>query len=228
MCSSDLIDQASELILDLADLPASAGDGKALMPTIARVEEHVGVTIERILGDGAYGSGENCAACAERPDGPVDLVSPMRRPADPEVDKSAFEIDTEGQTATCPQVQTVSASSSKTDDEGRTTHKFIFDRTSAWPVRCSNAVSAVKPPDVPSPPPPTKPTCVLPASASKPTSSKIATACAPAWKASSPNWLHTAYVTPAIWANPSAACNAYPWAQPSTSNVSSRWPKPKG
>jgi hypothetical protein len=125
---STSIDQASELILDLADLPASAGDGKALMPTIARVEEHVGVTIERILGDGAFGSGENRAACAERPDGPVDLVSPMRRPADPEVDKSAFEIDTEGQTATCPQGQTVSASSSKTDDEGRTTHKFIFDR----------------------------------------------------------------------------------------------------
>lgn len=125
---STSIDQASELILDIADLPASDGDGKALMPTIERVEEHVGVTVERVLGDGAYGSGENRAACAERPENPIDLVSPMRRPADPEVDKSAFELDLEAETATCPHGQTVRASSSTTDDDGRTSHKFTFDR----------------------------------------------------------------------------------------------------
>jgi len=124
---STSIDQASELILDLADLPASAGDGKALMPSIARVEDHVGVTVESVLGDGAYGSGENRAACAERPENPIDLLSPMRRPADPAVDKSAFAIDFDAQTATCPHGQTVSASSSKTDED-RTSHKFTFDR----------------------------------------------------------------------------------------------------
>jgi hypothetical protein len=59
---------------------------------------------------------------------PIDLLSPMRRPADPEVDKSAFEVDLDAQTATCPRGQTVSASSSKKDEEDRTTHKFIFDR----------------------------------------------------------------------------------------------------
>jgi hypothetical protein len=127
---STSIDQASELILDIADIPASAGDGKALMPSIARVEEHVGVTVESVMGDGAYGSGENRAACAERPDSPIDLLSPMRRPADPEVDKSAFALDLDGETpmATCPQGQTVSASSTTTDEEERTTHKFTFDR----------------------------------------------------------------------------------------------------
>lgn len=128
--TSTSIDQASELILDIADLPASAGDGKALMPSIARVEEHVGVIVECAMGDGAYGSGENRAACAERPENPIDLLSPMRRPADPAVDKSAFTIELDGQTptATCPHCQTVNASSSTTDEDGRTSHKFTFDR----------------------------------------------------------------------------------------------------
>lgn len=125
---STSIDQASELILDIADLPASAGDGKALMPAIERIEEHIGVIVESVMGDGAYGSGENRAACAERPENPIDLLSPMRRPADPAVDKSAFEIDLDAKTATCPNGQTVSASSTTTDDEDRTTHKFVFDR----------------------------------------------------------------------------------------------------
>jgi hypothetical protein len=53
------------------------------------VEEHVGVTVERAVGDGAYGSGENPAACANYPAHPIDLVSPQARPDDPEVDKSA-------------------------------------------------------------------------------------------------------------------------------------------
>lgn len=128
--TSTSIDQASELILDIADLPANAGDGKALMPSIARVEEHVGVIVECAMGDGAYGSGENRAACAERPENPIDLLSPMRRPADPAVDKSAFTIELDGQTptATCPHRQTVNASSSTTDEDGRTSHKFTFDR----------------------------------------------------------------------------------------------------
>lgn len=127
---STSIDQASELILDIADLPASEGDGESLLPSIVRVEEHSGVIVECALGDGAYGSGKNRAACAERPDNPIDLLAPMRRPADPEVDKSAFslDLDRENPTATCPGGQTVSASSSTTDENGRTSHKFVFER----------------------------------------------------------------------------------------------------
>src|SRR5271157_2104649 len=98
---STATEETSELIVDIVDMRASSGDGQELMPTIARVEEHAEVKVEQVLGDGAYGSGINRAACAERIDVPVDLVSPMRRPAVPEVDKSAFRIDAEGQTATC-------------------------------------------------------------------------------------------------------------------------------
>lgn len=130
------MDQASELILDIEDLPAPAGDGQDLMPAIERVEEHAGVTVERAIGDGAYGSGKNRAACAERQacterserDAPIDLVSPLRRPTDPEVDKSAFQIDEQAQTATCPQGQTVQAGAVQIED-GRPVLKFVFERT---------------------------------------------------------------------------------------------------
>ena len=36
------------------------------MPTIERVEEHAGVTVEQVIADGAFGSGQNRAACAEQ------------------------------------------------------------------------------------------------------------------------------------------------------------------
>jgi transposase len=95
-------DADSELILDVQDLQASSGDGRELRPTIDRVEHNAGVTVERVIGDGAYGSGENRAACAERVPAPVDLVAPVMQPPDPGVDKSAFALDLEAQTATCP------------------------------------------------------------------------------------------------------------------------------
>jgi len=125
---STSIDQASELILDIEDLSAPLGDGQDLLPAIGRVEEHVGVTVERVIVDGAYGSGKNRATCAERPDNPVDLLSPMRRPNDPDVDKSAFSFDNQAQTATCPKGQTVPASSHHTNQEGRTAFTFVFER----------------------------------------------------------------------------------------------------
>jgi hypothetical protein len=127
--TSTSMDQASELILDIADLPATDGDGQALLPAIERIEEHSGVSVESVMGDGAYGSGENRAACAERPENPMDLLCPMRRPSDPAVDKSAFALDRAAQTAPCPHGQTGCASRSKTDDDERTTYKFIFERS---------------------------------------------------------------------------------------------------
>jgi hypothetical protein len=72
--TSTSIDQASELILDIADLPATDGDGKALIPAIERIEERIGVRVESVMGDGAYGSGENRAACAERPESVRSIV----------------------------------------------------------------------------------------------------------------------------------------------------------
>jgi hypothetical protein len=100
-----------------------------LLPAIDRIEENVGVTVERAIADGAYGSGKNRADCAEHPGHPIDLLSPMRQPNDPEIDKSAFSIDDQTQTATCPKGQTVSAKSVETDEQERTALSFVFNRT---------------------------------------------------------------------------------------------------
>jgi hypothetical protein len=120
-------EETSEMILDIGDLPASSGDGQELMPTVGRVEEHAGVRVEQVIADGAYGSGPNRAACAER-EAPIDLVSPMRRPADPQVDKSAFAIDWEAQTATCPSGHTV-PTAAILEQAGRAVLKFAFPRS---------------------------------------------------------------------------------------------------
>ena len=120
-------EQSSELILDITDIPATGSDGQALMPMIERVEQQVGVTVERVLGDGAYGSGANRAACATYAGHPVDLVAPMAKASDPEVDKSAFVIDLQAQTATCPQGHTVSAQAGPLQ-LGLPTLRFTFPR----------------------------------------------------------------------------------------------------
>jgi transposase len=119
-------EQSSQLILDIADVGASGSDGAHLMPTIERTEAESMVIVERVIGDGAYGSGRNRAACAER-DEPIDLVSPLAKPSDPEVHKSAFQIDLETQTATCPQGHTITGKPGPKQD-GRPTWQFTCRR----------------------------------------------------------------------------------------------------
>jgi transposase len=138
-------EQSSELIVDIQDIPAAGSDGQELMPTIARVERYAGVTVERIIGDGAYGSGENRAACATHQEQPVDLIAPLARPDDPAVDKSAFAIDLAAKTATCPQGQTVTAQAGS-PKLGRPTLRFTFPRATceACPLfkRCVKSKTA--------------------------------------------------------------------------------------
>jgi transposase len=138
-------EQSSELILDIQDMRAAGSDGQELMPTITRVEQQAGVTVERIIGDGAYGSGENRAACATHQDQPVDLVAPLARPDDPAVDKSAFAIDLAIQTATCPQGHTVTGQAGS-PKLGLPTLRFTFPRATceACPLfkRCVKSKTA--------------------------------------------------------------------------------------
>jgi len=121
-------DEASELILDIRDVPAPGSDGAHLMPTIERVEAHTGAVVERVIADGAYGNGDNRAACADYPEHGIDLVSPMRRPHDPQVHKSAFEIDLEHERAICPQGHTATGKKRK-DSQGEQVLSFTFDRS---------------------------------------------------------------------------------------------------
>jgi len=120
-------DQSSEMILDIRDVAASSHDGEQLMPTIKRVQANTGVVVERVIGDGAYGTGENRAACAADPNHVVDVVSPVREPGHPKISKSAFEIDLEARTATCPAGHTVTGQRRNVKSE-RPWLKFTFDR----------------------------------------------------------------------------------------------------
>jgi transposase len=143
--SSVTTEQTSGLILDISDVPAPGSDGAQLMPTIERVEAQTGVTVERVIGDGAYGSGDNRAACAEHAGHAIDLVSPISQPHDPEVDKSAFQIELEAQRATCSQGCTARGKARK-DKRGRAILTFTFARSDceACPSfnRCVQSASA--------------------------------------------------------------------------------------
>lgn len=121
-------EQSSELILDITDITAMGSDGAQLMPTIERVEGETQVVVERAIGDGAFGSGKNRAACVAYEPHPVDLVSPLARPGDPEVDKSAFQIDLEAETVTCPRGHQVEGRAGSRRD-GKPTLRFSFPRT---------------------------------------------------------------------------------------------------
>ena len=120
-------DQHSEMILDIADVTASGSDGAHLLPIIERVEAQADVTVKQAVGDGAYGSGKNRATCDNYPGHAVDLVSPLAQPSDPEVDKSAFQIDLEVQTATCPQGHKVTGQPAGKHD-GQQMWLFTFPR----------------------------------------------------------------------------------------------------
>jgi len=119
-------DQASELLLAVEPMAANAGDGRQLMKVTQTVEEQHGLHVDRAIGDGAYGSGDNRAACAERG---IDLVSPLAAPSDPEVHKTAFAIDVQAQRATCPQGHVASTCEEAKDSQGRPVLLFTFERS---------------------------------------------------------------------------------------------------
>ncbi len=119
---------SSELVVDIADVPAPGSDGAHLLPMVQRVEQHAEVTVKQVLGDGAYGSGENRERCAQYAAHPIDLVVPLDQPHDPAVDKSAFAIDLAAEQATCPQGHTVPGVPRK-DEQGRRILTFHWERT---------------------------------------------------------------------------------------------------
>ena len=119
-------DQSSEMILDIGDVTASGSDGAHLLPVIERVEADTEVLVERVIADGAFGSGEKRAACVNYDPHPIDLVSPVAQPRDPAVDKSAFQIDLEAATATCPQGHTVVGQTHR--QKGQPFLQFTFSR----------------------------------------------------------------------------------------------------
>ena len=58
-------EQSSELLLDVADAPAPGSDGRQLIPSLQRAEAAADVTVVQVLADGACGSGDIRATCAD-------------------------------------------------------------------------------------------------------------------------------------------------------------------
>jgi transposase len=118
-------EQTSELIVAIEPVPANAGDGRDLMTVIDVVEEQSGVTVERAIVDGAYGTGDNRADCQTQD---IDLVSPLAVPHDAVVSKANFAIDLQANTVTCPHGQTMASYKVIKDAQGRPVKSFTFDR----------------------------------------------------------------------------------------------------
>ena len=136
-------DPETELITEIDVTDAHASDGSRLRPMVESVEEHIGVKVEQVLGDKAYGSADNRVECAKRE---IDLMSPLATPVDPEVDKSAFALDLAGETLTCPGGHTLEKSRSTKDSDGRSVKTFSFSRATceACPLfgRCVKSKTA--------------------------------------------------------------------------------------
>lgn len=115
----------SELLVAVEPVPANVSDGRDLLPVIDQVENQADVTVERVIADGAYGTGNNRADCLARD---IDLVSPLAVPANPDLAKTAFTIDLAAGTVTCPHGQTTSHQRSSHDDFGRRVPAFFFER----------------------------------------------------------------------------------------------------
>jgi transposase len=118
-------EQTSELIVAIEPVPANGGDGRDLMTVKDQVEEQSGLTVERAIADGAYGTGDNRADCQTQE---VDLVSPLAVPHDAEVSKANFTIDMQADTVTCPRGHTTTTYKLIKDNQRRTVKSFTFDR----------------------------------------------------------------------------------------------------
>lgn len=119
-------DKASGLLLAVEPMAANAGDGRQLTKVVKVVEQEHGLAVEAAIGDGAYGSGDNRAACAKRG---IDLVSPLAVLSDPEVHKTAFDIQVEAKRAICPQGQVAPTCQTVKDGQGRPVLLFTFERS---------------------------------------------------------------------------------------------------
>lgn len=119
------VDAQSEWLLAVEPMPANRSDGADLLAMVDIVETQGGLTVERVIGDTSYGTGDNRAACAARG---IDLVAPLAEATDPAVAKAAFRLDLTTPSATCPQGYTTTTVQIARDSQGRPVLRFHFPR----------------------------------------------------------------------------------------------------
>ena len=95
---------------------ANVHDSEPSEPMVARAEDATGCLVEKVIGDGAYGTEKNRVAHAAAPRA---LVSKLPRTPDRGVlPKQAFAIDVPAHTVTCPEGVTITTSSIVRHGEG--------------------------------------------------------------------------------------------------------------
>jgi transposase len=119
-------DAASELVLAVEPMPANRTDGADLLAVVDSLPTRAGVTVERVLGDTSYGTADNRLACAARG---IELLAPLPEASDPAVAKTAFNLDRDTPSATCPAGHTTTTIRTKRDPQGRPVLHFTFPRT---------------------------------------------------------------------------------------------------
>jgi len=113
---------SSELLLNIGIGAGNEHDCRQFHPMIDGIEEHYDMKVVSSTGDGAYGSGDNRAECAEKG---IDLISPLAEPRKG-VGKWQFDIDLDKKEVTCPEGHTTSKWNWTKDGKGRKIRRFTF------------------------------------------------------------------------------------------------------
>ena len=113
---------SNKLLVDVEIGAGNEQDGKKLLPMIEETEEHSGIEVDAVIGDGTYGTGDNRAECAKRG---IDLISPLAE-ARGQLSKSQFHIDLERQQVICPERHTISRWRWTKDPKKRKVRHFRF------------------------------------------------------------------------------------------------------
>jgi len=99
------VDAESQVITDVAVLAGSAGDAEAALDHVNRTEENTGEKVGQTTGDCVFGNAETRQAFAEA-GRELKAKVPEEAPNGEYYPKSAFQIDLQNNTVTCPGGQT--------------------------------------------------------------------------------------------------------------------------
>jgi hypothetical protein len=125
------VDTDSQLITAVDVLPGNAPDAERALQVVEASEAATECRVEEVLGDCAYGSGETRAEFAATG---RTIIAKVPEPYNGELfTKTAFQIDVEARTCTCPHGQTTA--DLRLTKDGGGTFVFATETCAACPLR---------------------------------------------------------------------------------------------
>ena len=119
-----ITDEDSELILGVAVRPGNVSDGDGAAALLTDVHDVAGVEVETLLGDMAYSDGDVRQAVEAAGADLVAKVPPVSNQG--RFPKTAFQVDTEAGSVTCPAGHTTRDARPSTDHKRRPATLFVF------------------------------------------------------------------------------------------------------